>query len=295
MDLSFIRYSYFNLLPSELILEIIYSVDNFKEVITFIKGNYRIKMIYFDHKNIIKRNFIVRKVPEISKVFDNEYSTHDSIHNDEVDYIISDVSRLINSSLDDVLSDYVDLEEYKKYNLAYRYLISKEYPNFYQKMKHLKFDKQLEKSNRILRQGRYEEVPDWLALYHFLKTLHKNYTDLQIYKYIVNEKLPMNYIVTENDFDLILLNVNLTYALVIDSNFNPEIQDNPSLLSILFYLFKINIDTYRDLVSKLSKNKKNELIPQISKDYQGLMIDEPDSGGWADSYNDYLIDLLERL
>lgn len=306
MDLEFLKYSYLHLLPSELILSILYQITDTFNIITFIESNNWVKFVYLDNESKIKRNLIMIGVPKIRDVFDDEYTLQNLEQMDMVDIqdLINELLKILKTSEDTIENIKSKLSitsnnKYKLWNLIYRYKINDWFPIFYKKIKNLKFNKQIELHNRIYIEDigpRHFLGPNWVSVYLNLHNIHM-YTrgrDFQLFDYITKTGLPKDYVLTDEDEEYLILQDYFKYTIITEPNFNPEIQSDNILISFLFSVYELNIDTYRDLLRRLSENKKMKLLKYIKRDYVEMQRQDP-GAPYSENYNDMLIDFIRRM
>lgn len=300
--MDFLKYSYFDLLPEELILEILHYIDDHRDLDSLLGSSGKISMVYFDNKARVNRQLIINSIPELKDVIDDEFTLSELstiLLESSIDKLKDIIKRTDGELLVGLSSSETDWKIsreslFKLYNLIFRYKLKLRYPISYNKIKKYKFTKQIVPTMDYIRPIRefanFFIIPTYMKIMmewvHYYET-----TGLTIEKSIVNT-ITKDYVLTYNDYESI---TSYGYLILINNhNFNLEIQSEDVLLSVMHFLYMNDTDVYRQFVRGLSQSKKLKMLEEIKNDYQDqLQIDE--EYPYSELYNDMLIDFISRV
>jgi len=255
--MDFLRHTYFDILPDEMIIEILYKLQDMDNLINLLYSSGRIKRVYLNHKPKILRQIILNNYPNMNDIFDKEFSLEDlsNLQPSDISVMIEDIKSIMNNWTQFTLQR-IPKNKMKTYNLVYQFIFSELYPDFYPLIEKYNFNNQLEYTDVVV--NHYEGFTIWYPPYMFLmKSLLSNESGIERKLYFVDK----NYILTFDDYGKIPEYGE--FILINDSNFDPEIQDNEILVFIMKKLYMRDFNTYINFVNKLSKDKKDKILEDV--------------------------------
>lgn len=247
--------NYFQWLPEEIVLEIIYKIQDVSDLINLVLNNGKVRLVYYSNEPEIKRQLILNNIPRLIDVIDDEFTITD-YSNVELKYGINRIINTIRYQSNKNSLNMIRPDEVKAYNLDFRHKLNIKFPIFYNKIKKYKFN---QRSVWRYIHSRYEitfEIPGYMEIVKYLS--FGNNADFLQHPIFSNGGMTKGYIFEREEFDK-FVDYSI-FAIIDDCNFDPEIQLESVIFDMIHMLYTNDVESYKGFVRRLSQNKKSKII-----------------------------------
>lgn len=276
-----LEYTYFNILPSELILETFKFITTIEDLTNFQESSAIIRMVYLDNTSTVNRQMIINIFPQINTVLEDEFTLNDLGNIDLKEFVgFLDVALSF-----DRTPGYYHTPPYmfKFHDLISRSRISEKHPKFYELIKIRKFKKMLYKPSQYYT---FNIMPTYMDMMIYLESdFIRTFDAINFYT-----NFSKDYI-----FDASGIPDYLGFVVIVNPNFNPEIQSEIFLLYLMHDLYRKDIDVYRNFIDRLSLDKRTKILNQLKDDAAEDYSLNLEVYPYAPQFNDYYVDLERRL